>query len=162
MKKLWAPWRMQYILQADKGEGCILCDKPADTKDMENYILFRGKHNFIILNAFPYAPGHLMVAPYRHIANPVDATRNDAKEHVELIQMSLRLLSAEVKPDGFNIGMNLGRVGGAGLEGHIHTHIVPRWNGDNNFMAVLADTRVISEGLEATYAKLKQGLSRLA
>jgi len=161
MRKIWALWRMQYILQADKDKGCILCDKPAEKADKTNYILHRGKFNFIILNKYPYTPGHLMVAPYRHIGNVTEANDREAKEHVELIQTCVKLLTEEIKPDGFNIGMNLGRVAGAGLEGHVHTHIVPRWNGDHNFMTVIADTRVISEGLETTYTKLKDGLARL-
>ena len=162
MRKIWAPWRMQYIVQAGKGKGCILCDKPLETKDKDNYILYRGKYNFIILNAYPYTAGHLMVAPYRHIGNVTEANTKEAAEHIGLMQLSVTLLTAEITPDGFNLGMNLGKVAGAGLEGHIHTHIVPRWNGDHNFMPVVADTRVISEGLETTYKKLKEGLSRLS
>lgn len=159
MKRIWAPWRMQYILQSDKSKGCILCDKPSEKRDARNYILYRGKSNFIILNAFPYVPGHLMIAPYRHIGNVTDADAKEAKEHVELIQLCVRLLTREVNASSFNIGMNIGRVAGAGVDGHIHTHIVPRWNGDNNFMATIADTRVLSEGLAATYKKLKGGLA---
>ncbi len=162
MRKIWAPWRMQYIVQAGKGKGCILCDKPLETKDKDNYILYRGKYNFIILNAYPYTAGHLMVAPYRHIGNVTEANTKEAAEHIGLMQLCVTLLTAEITPDGFNLGMNLGKVAGAGLEGHIHTHIVPRWNGDHNFMPVVADTRVISEGLETTYKKLKEGLSRLS
>jgi len=161
MKRIWSPWRMQYILQADKGKGCILCDKPAEKKDKENCILFRGKSNFIILNAYPYAPGHLMIAPYRHIGNVTDANAKEAREHVELIQLCVTVLSKEVNAESFNIGMNIGRVAGAGVVGHIHTHIVPRWNGDNNFMAVIGDARVLSDGLDATYKKLKAGLDLL-
>jgi ATP adenylyltransferase len=152
---------MQYILSADKNEGCILCDKPSSQDDEENYILFRGKYNFIILNTFPYTPGHLMVAPYRHTGNIIDLRANESREHVKLIQLCVKLLMEEAKPAGFNIGMNLGRVAGAGLEGHIHTHIVPRWNGDNNFMAVIADVRVLSEGLATTYKKLKTRLNEI-
>ena len=162
MRKIWAPWRMQYIVQAGKGKGCILCDKPLETKDKDNYILYRGKYNFIILNAYPYTAGHLMVAPYRHIGNVTEANTKEAAEHIGLMQLCVTLLTAEITPAGFNLGMNLGKVAGAGLEGHIHTHIVPRWNGDHNFMPVVADTRVISEGLETTYKKLKEGLSRLS
>jgi ATP adenylyltransferase len=161
MKRIWAPWRMQYILQSDKGDGCILCDKPGEHKDRANYILYRGKANFIMLNAYPYVPGHLMVAPYRHIANVTDANAREAKEHVELIQLCVKLLTRQVNSASFNIGMNIGRVAGAGVEGHIHTHVVPRWNGDNNFMAVVADTRVLSDGLDATYKKLKDGLAAI-
>jgi ATP adenylyltransferase len=161
MKRIWAPWRMQYILHTDKGKGCILCDLPDQGRDEANYILHRGKYNFIILNAFPYTPGHLMIAPYRHIANVTEASIKESKEHIELIQVCVKLLSSEINAASFNIGMNIGRVAGAGVEGHIHTHVVPRWGGDNNFMAVVADTRVLSEGLKETYSKLKKGLKKL-
>lgn len=121
----------------------------------------RGKYNFIILNAYPYTPGHLMVAPYRHIGDIEDMGDKESTEHFRMIKLCVKLLKAEINPAGFNIGMNLGKVAGAGIEGHIHTHIVPRWNGDHNFMSVVADTRVLSEGLSATYDKLKKGLARL-
>jgi len=161
MRRIWAPWRMQYILNAGKTEGCILCDKPKEKKDKANYILYRGRHNFILLNAFPYTPGHLMVAPYRHIASIVALQAGESAEHMKLVQLCINLLTKEAKPDGFNIGMNLGRVAGAGLEGHIHTHVVPRWNGDSNYMTVVADVRVLREGLDVTYQKLKKCLSTL-
>jgi ATP adenylyltransferase len=115
-----------------------------------------------MLNAYPYISGHLMVAPYRHIANITDANSREAKELFELIQLCVKLLTQTMRPDGFNIGMNIGKVAGAGLDRHIHVHVVPRWNGDHNYMSVVADTRVLSEGLEATYMKLKEGLSRPA
>jgi len=150
---------MQYILSNNKSGGCILCDKPSEKNDEKNYVLYRGRHNFIILNAYPYTPGHLMAAPYRHIANITEADTKETKELFELIQLCVKLLTQTVRPDGFNIGMNLGKVAGAGLEGHIHMHIVPRWNGDHNYMSVVADTRVLSEGLATTYSKLKKGLS---
>ena len=150
---------MQYILSNNKSGGCILCDKPSEKNDEKNYILYRGRHNFIILNAYPYTPGHLMAAPYRHIANITEADTKETKELFELIQLCVKLLTQTVRPDGFNIGMNLGKVAGAGLEGHIHMHIVPRWNGDHNYMSVVADTRVLSEGLATTYSKLKKGLT---
>jgi ATP adenylyltransferase len=162
MKKIWAPWRAAYILKTDKEKGCILCDKPAEKKDKANYILYRGKANFIILNAYPYTPGHLMVAPYRHIGSVLDLNATEGREQVELVKLCVRLLTSEIKPAGFNIGMNLGRVAGAGIDGHIHTHVVPRWKGDHNFMTVLADIRVLSEGLETMYAKLKAGLRNRA
>jgi len=162
MKRLWSPWRMQYILEGHKSGGCILCDKPADKSDEKNLILHRGKRSFIILNAYPYTPGHLMVAPYRHIANITEADAKEAKELFELIQLCVKLLTQTIKPDGFNIGMNIGKVAGAGLEGHIHMHIVPRWNGDHNYMSVVADTRVLSEGLAVTYKKLREGLSGIS
>jgi ATP adenylyltransferase len=153
MKHLWAPWRMEY-LQIGQESGCILCQKPREDNDVANFILYRGQHNFIILNAFPYNPGHLMVAPFRHTANLQDLTDEEAKEHFDIIKKGLGLLKEELKPTGFNIGLNLGKVAGAGIVEHIHTHIVPRWQGDTNFMPVLSDTKVISEAVTSTYRKL--------
>jgi ATP adenylyltransferase len=157
MDYLWAPWRIEYILQAEKG-GCFLCEKPKEANDETNLILFRGKSNFIIMNSFPYNPGHLLVAPYRHISNLDELTDEEAKEHFDLVKRSLRLLTEITKPAGFNMGMNLGKVAGAGVDDHIHTHIVPRWQGDTNFMPVISSTNVLSEALAATYKKLKDGL----
>jgi len=160
MEHLWAPWRAAYILQTEKA-GCFLCDKPKETKDETNLILHRGKSNFIILNSFPYNPGHLLVAPYRHIGNLNALTDEEAKEHFEMVKLGLRLLIEVTKPSGFNIGMNLGKVSGAGLDDHLHSHIVPRWLGDTNFMAVTSNTKVLSEGLADTYRKLKEGLQTI-
>ena len=154
MERIWAPWRIEYIERAKEG-GCILCQKPRENNDEANFILYRGQNNFIILNAFPYNPGHLMVAPYRHIANLQDLTDDEIKEHLDVVKRAVKLLTEVLKPAGFNIGLNIGKVAGAGIEYHLHTHIVPRWQGDVNFMPVLSDTRVISEALAATYKKLK-------
>ncbi len=161
MDQIWAPWRMEFILRCGEKSECFLCQKFKEEKDASNYILYRGKKNYILLNAYPYTPGHLMVAPYRHIANLEDAEEDELKEHFELVRLGVRLLKLTVKPAAFNIGMNLGRIAGAGLDDHIHTHIVPRWQGDNNFMPVVAKTRVISEALDQTYQKLSQGLKDL-
>ena len=133
---------------------CILCLKPREHNDEANFILYRGQHNFIILNAFPYNPGHLMVAPYRHIADLQDLTEEEAKEHFGIVKKGLELLQEVMKPTGFNIGLNVGKVAGAGIAEHIHTHIVPRWQGDTNFMPVLSETKVISEAVSSTYRKL--------
>jgi ATP adenylyltransferase len=130
-----------------------------ESDDVTNLVLYRGKENFVIMNAFPYNPGHLMVVPYRHTANLPGLTDDEAREHFELIGRSLKLLTEVLNPEGFNVGMNIGRVAGAGVEGHLHTHIVPRWQGDTNFMPVLSDTRVVSEALANTYKKLKANLS---
>ena len=157
MEHLWAPWRMEYVQKAAES-GCILCQKPRENNDEANLILFRGQHNFIILNAFPYNPGHLMVAPYRHIANLQDLTDEEAKELFDIIKKSLELLKQVIKPAGFNIGVNVGKVAGAGIAKHLHTHIVPRWQGDTNFMPVLTDTKVIPEALTGTYRKLRAKL----
>ena len=157
MEQLWAPWRIEYIEKA-KESGCILCQKPRENNDGANFILYRGQHNFVILNAFPYNPGHLMVAPYRHIGNLPDLTDEEVKEHFDLIKKGLALLKEVMEPTGFNIGLNLGKVAGAGIADHLHTHIVPRWQGDTNFMPVLSNTRVMPEALTATYRKLRAKL----
>ena len=154
MKQIWAPWRIEYI-QMEKEKGCILCQKPKQNKDAPNYILYRGDKNFVIMNKYPYNPGHLMVATYRHIANLEDLTTEELHEHFEIVSRSVRLLREVFKPQGFNIGINAGAVAGAGIADHFHTHIVPRWTGDTNFMAVVAETRVVSAALADTYQKLK-------
>ncbi|HEX78799.1 MAG TPA: HIT domain-containing protein [Dehalococcoidia bacterium] len=153
MEHLWAPWRMQYIKIA-KEEGCILCQKPRENSDTANYILYRGRHNFIIMNCYPYNSGHLMIAPNRHIASLEKLTDEELYEHYKLVQRSIAVLKEEFKPEGFNVGMNLGRIAGAGVDKHIHTHIVPRWAGDTNFMPVIADTDVVNEALVETYERL--------
>ena len=138
--------------------GCILCQKPGESDDEANRILYRGQHNFMIMNAFPYNPGHLMVAPYRHTADLQDLTDEEAKEHFDIVKKGLALLKEAMKPSGFNIGLNVGKVAGAGIAEHIHTHIVPRWQGDTNFMPVLSDTKVTSEALSGTYKRLRAKL----
>ncbi len=159
MEQLWAPWRIEYIKKAKKEEktkegGCILCQKPAEANDVANYILYRGQQNFIVLNAYPYNAGHLMIVPFRHIAQLDGLTKKELYEHYELVSRSVAVLRRVLAPGGFNIGMNLGRIAGAGIDQHIHSHVVPRWAGDTNFMPVLAGTDVISEALAATYSKL--------
>lgn len=158
MNKLWAPWRIQYIEQA-RPSGCILCDKPRDKDDEANLLLYRGRRNFVLMNLYPYNPGHLMVAPYRHLSALALMTRLERAEHYELVSRCVDWLTSLMKPHGFNIGMNLGQVAGAGIEDHIHSHVVPRWNGDTNFMPVVGDTKVVSESLAATYRKLKKTVS---
>jgi ATP adenylyltransferase len=154
MKRIWAPWRVEYI-RMEKPKGCILCDKPKESNDEANYILYRGKHNYVMLNLYPYNPGHLMVASCRHLATPEDLTPEERNEHFEILNRALGALRAAFNAPGFNIGMNVGKVAGAGIDDHFHTHIVPRWAGDTNFMPILADTKVVSEGLAETYRKLK-------
>ncbi len=153
MKHIWAPWRIRYI-QAEKPAGCFLCEKPAREDDAASYILFRGEKNFVILNAYPYNPGHLLVATYRHVADLEKLTAEERHEHFDIVSRSTEILRRIYHPDGFNIGINLGRAAGAGLEDHVHTHIVPRWQGDTNFMAVAADVRVLPDALAAVYQKL--------
>jgi len=156
MERIWAPWRMKYIL-SDKVEGCIFCEKVAEEDDENNLILYRGGSCFLILNTFPYNCGHLMVVPYRHIGEVEKLEESESLELMRLTQLSVQTLKSILNPEGFNLGMNLGRVSGAGVEGHLHIHIVPRWNGDTNFMPLLADTKVLSESLRETYKKLVQG-----
>ena len=161
MEKLWAPWRMKYIEQADKMEGCIFCILPAQQKDNENLILYRGKTAFIMLNGFPYNCGHLMVAPFKHTADMYALKDDDLLELDHLVRYSVRLLTAAMQPDGFNLGVNLGRSAGAGVVDHIHWHVVPRWDGDTNFMPVTAGTKVLPESLQATYENLKKKIGEL-
>ncbi|HUT68344.1 MAG TPA: HIT domain-containing protein [Dehalococcoidales bacterium] len=154
MKHIWAPWRIQYILEEKPG-GCILCDKPKEDKDVQNYILYRGGKNFIMMNSYPYNPGHLLVAPYRHTANLEELTEEERNEHFELISRSIRVLKEAFQPGGFNIGANIGKVAGAGIDDHFHSHIVPRWQGDTNFIPVLSDIRVVPQALADTYKTLE-------
>jgi ATP adenylyltransferase len=154
MEQIWAPWRIEYILM-EKPEGCILCEKPGQINDTLNYILYRGEKNFVIMNSYPYNPGHLMVAPYRHVANLEELTDEELHEHFRIVSRSIKALKELFNPGGFNIGMNIGKVAGAGIDEHVHTHIVPRWQGDTNFMPVVSDIRIVPEALAETYEKLK-------
>jgi ATP adenylyltransferase len=159
MDRLWAPWRMKYIKESlDKPEdGCIFCAKPTEPResDRKNLILYKGVHAFVMLNAFPYNNGHLMVIPYKHTSSMDDIDAAAASELWELLAKSRMALAKAFKPDGFNIGINLGRTAGAGIDTHLHVHIVPRWNGDCNFMPVIGETKVISQSLEDAYDALK-------
>ena len=155
MKRIWAPWRIQYI-RAPEQKGCIFCDKPLVDKDEENLILFRGKYNFVIMNVYPYNPGHLMVVTYRHLSKLEDMKIEERNEHYTMVSQAVGILRESTRTENFNIGMNLGRVAGAGIADHIHTHIVPRWNGDNNFMPVIGETRVMSESMTDIYKRLKE------
>ncbi len=157
LSRLWAPWRIEYIRHSKDSE-CVLCAAPASGEDAKNLILYRGRLNFIIMNAFPYSPGHLMVAPFRHTADLEAFTPEESADHQQLVRMGIGLLRRAANPDGFNVGLNLGRVAGAGIDQHLHTHIVPRWLGDTNFMPVLSGTRVLSEGLASMYGRLKAAL----
>ncbi len=153
MDKIWAPWRMEY-LKSKKPKGCIFCVKPKEDRDLDNLILHRGKRAFVIMNRYPYTNGHLMIVPYLHTSDFQALTPPVVRESFALLQRSQNILEELMHPEGFNIGLNLGKVAGAGIHEHIHFHIVPRWNGDTNFMPVLAEARVISEHLLETYDKL--------
>jgi len=151
---LWAPWRMEFIMM-EKPKGCILCQKPKEKDDESNLILYRGEKNFVILNSFPYNPGHLMVAPYRHVASLEELADEELWEHFDIVRRGTRALRKAFNPAGFNIGINIGRSAGAGIGDHVHTHIVPRWDGDTNFMPLLSATKVVPQALASTYESLK-------
>jgi ATP adenylyltransferase len=159
-EQLWAPWRLQYIESADKTEGCIFCLFPAagEERHAEHLIVHRAEHAYIILNAFPYSNGHLMVVPLRHTSRMEDFSDAELLEVMHLTRLAISLLKTAFSPDGFNLGVNMGRVAGAGIADHLHWHIVPRWNGDTNFMPVMADVRVIPESLTAVHQRLAEAL----
>jgi len=157
--KLWAPWRMAYIDNIGcKDEGCIFCTKPEQDDDEGNFIVHRGKTCFIILNIYPYNNGHLMVVPYKHTSDITTLSSEETCEMMEATTLAVNTMRKIMRPDGFNLGMNMGRTAGAGIDEHLHMHLVPRWNGDTNFMPVLCSTKVISESLGETYNRLKQAI----
>lgn len=155
MQHLWAPWRMAYI-GSEQPQGCIFCTKPAEQRDAENYILHRGEQAFVMLNAFPYNNGHLLVIPYRHVSDLTQLTNEELLDLMHLTQQGVAVLNRAFGADGHNLGMNLGSCAGAGIADHLHMHIVPRWNGDTNFMPVVGDTKVLPEALASTYRKLRE------
>ena len=159
MDHLWAPWRMGYVT-AEQPEGCIFCTKSAADEDEANQILYRGDLVFIMLNVFPYNAGHLMIAPFRHVGEPLELSPQESSELLYGIRIGIEVLRESLSPEGFNIGMNIGHVAGAGYAEHLHVHIVPRWSGDTNFMAITADTRVVPEALADTYRRLKEAISK--
>ena len=154
MKQLWAPWRLEYVQHADDGEECVFCRAAGLPEDEPELVIHRGELAFVLLNKFPYASGHLMVAPYRHGSSFDDLEPEEALEVHRLAAEGIEALRSVYSPEGFNVGWNLGRVAGAGIVDHGHIHVVPRWNGDTNFMPVLADVRVIPEHLLETRRKL--------
>jgi ATP adenylyltransferase len=155
--RIWAPWRLAYVKDASKDSEaeCIFCTKPAEDDDEANLIVHRGEKCFLILNLFPYTNGHLMIAPYAHLAALPDLDAATAAEMMALAQRAIVVLDDKYRPQGYNAGLNQGRVAGAGYESHIHLHVVPRWAGDTNYMPVLADTRVMPQSLDESYRALK-------
>ena len=153
MELLWTPWRYHYIGSATKPEGCVFCELQK-MQDAAAYILFRGEKNFVVLNAYPYTTGHLMVVPFGHIGDLQECDPETMAEMMRLAQRMQAALGAVYRPDGFNLGMNLGHSAGAGVTGHIHMHVLPRWTGDANFMTTVGETRLIPEELSTTYNKL--------
>jgi len=162
-ERLWAGWRMEYLLQAGKEEagGCLFCGLAEAAPGVDNLVLERYTHGFLMLNAFPYTGGHMMVAPYRHGDSLLGESAEERAEIQAAVERARRALAAEYAPHGFNIGVNLGRPAGAGVVGHAHWHVVPRWTGDTNFMPVLAEARVIPEALPETYRRLVKALDAL-
>jgi ATP adenylyltransferase len=154
-QRLWAPWRMRYVQGERKDEGCIFCLAAEPGDDEARLVLHRGERCLVMLNAFPYNSGHLMVAPHRHVASIEDLEDAELLELMTLAQRSLRAVREGYRPDGFNLGVNEGEIAGAGFADHVHLHVVPRWAADSNFMAVTADTRVLPQSLEDTYAQLR-------
>ncbi|MDR2869882.1 MAG: HIT domain-containing protein [Deferribacteraceae bacterium] len=156
---LWAPWRGVYVT-GKKPEGCVFCKQPEAGNDAAHYIVHRGESIFVMMNLYPYNNGHLMLIPYRHISDIIEMTDSETTEMAALLRRSIEVLRRVMSPEGFNIGYNMGAAAGAGIAAHLHQHIVPRWNGDTNFMPVVAEVKVISEHMDTTYAKLKAGFEK--
>lgn len=155
MKHLWAPWRMEYIQEGTQDNGCLFCNLTEQQDGLENLILSRGEHSFVVLNRYPYSNGHLMIVPYNHTPSLEGLSNDVLHELIQSTQQALACLRRAYNVDGFNVGSNIGEAAGAGVEDHVHLHIVPRWHGDTNFMATTAQTRVIPENLEDTYHLLR-------
>jgi ATP adenylyltransferase len=162
MENLWAPWRMAFIEpKTPVRPDCIFCTQPAENRDEEHHILYRGKHCFMLLNLYPYNNGHLMIAPFEHVSSIELLDTAILTELMEQAKLALHALRITMNPDGFNMGINQGKVAGAGFAEHVHYHIVPRWNGDTNFMPVLADIKVMPEHLDAVYHKLSLAINNI-
>ena len=155
MDYLWTPWRYQYIASLKNPSRCVFCLDTSGDYDERDFVVFRGRLSFVILNIFPYTTGHLLVAPYAHNADFQKSSKEESAEMLELVKRCQFALQQTYQPDGFNIGMNLGRCAGAGVEHHLHLHVVPRWIGDSNFMTIVGETRVLPETLETTFSKLR-------
>ena len=161
LERLWSPWRMTYVRRAEEPGGCLFCRTRRARDDRGSLVVHRGPHAFVMLNRFPYNPGHLMAAPARHVANLADLTPPEREALVNAVILAERALAAEYRPHGMNLGANLGRVAGAGFPGHLHLHVVPRWNGDTNFMPVIGGTKVLPETLARTWSRLRRAIGRL-
>jgi len=159
---LWTPWRMEYIKNVvnKKEDGCLFC-RVQNMDDEEALIVYRGKYNFVMLNAFPYNTGHVMIAPYRHVGSVEDMTDDELLEAMKITKMIMKVLRKVYNPEGFNVGWNVGRAAGAGIPGHVHLHVVPRWAGDGNFMMVIGHTKVLPEALNETWKRLREELEGL-
>ena len=154
MEYIYAPWREEYVKKVFKMKECIFCHALKLKNDKKAHILYRGKYNFIVLNKYPYTPGHLMIAPYKHLDSFEQAEKKSTDEFSNLLKLCLKVLRKKYNPHGFNTGMNLGQSAGAGVAKHYHLHIIPRWVGDSNFMPLISKTKVVIEDLEITYSRL--------
>ncbi len=154
MRHLWAPWRMSYVVDS-KPDGCIFCTTAEQDKDRDNHILYRARYNFVILNAYPYNSGHLMVVPYKHVSCITELDIAALREMFLIAQGCVQVMNEYLHAEGLNLGMNIGQAAGAGVEQHLHLHVVPRWNGDTNYMTSTADMRVVPQDLDETYAGLQ-------
>lgn len=154
MEYISAPWRKEYVRRLSKMSGCIFCQALKSKDDRQAFILFRGTHNFIVLNKYPYTVGHLMIVPYKHVSSFERAKKESTDEMADLLKLSLKALRKEYCPQGFNTGMNLGKCAGAGVTDHYHLHVIPRWTGDSHFMPIVGKTKVMIENLETTYDRL--------
>lgn len=161
MDFLWSPWRYRYVSSGAPKDVCLFCAKAASSDDRENYVVLRGARNFVLLNLFPYTSGHLMIAPYAHVAELDQAEPATLDEMMRLTARTELALRSLYKPDGINIGMNLGACAGAGVAGHIHMHVLPRWCGDSSFMTTVAETRVLPEDLSVTWQRLRDALGHI-
>ena len=161
MNHLWSPWRMTYIEKNEKESGCVFCNAQAKADSAENLIAFRGKNAYVILNRFPYTSGHLMVIPFEHVSSLEDLKSETRAEMMELASHCTTILRKVYRTESFNMGINIGEAAGAGVLGHVHIHIVPRWAGDTNFMSTTGGTRVLPEALEDTYQRVKEAIENL-
>ncbi len=160
MKTIYAPWRIDYIL-GPKPDACVFCLPKDTSEDEKRCVLHRAEHCFVIMNIFPYSNGHLMVTPYRHVSHITELTSAENHEIMDYVQHCAFILQQVFKPQGINIGMNIGEAAGAGIKEHLHFHLVPRWNGDHSFMAIISETRVLPEHLRSTYARLQPYFTNL-
>ena len=156
MEFIWSPWRYQYVTSADKTPGCVFCRVLEEDDNEKNLVVHRAPLNFVILNRFPYTSGHLMIVPYKHESSLLGLDQATSTEMMELAKLSQKALEAEYQPDGYNIGLNLGKCAGAGIAEHVHMHVVPRWTGDANFVSVISETRILPEELSRSFEKLSK------
>tara|TARA_B100000700_G_scaffold330905_1_gene459913 strand:- start:103 stop:591 length:489 start_codon:yes stop_codon:yes gene_type:complete len=160
MDRLWAPWRLEYI-KGPKEEGCVFCNRTQSSNDKESLILYRGRFCFVIINLYPYNNGHLMIVPYKHESDLLKVDLKTKMEILTLVDKTIKILTTQFNPNGFNFGANIGKAGGAGIADHIHYHLVPRWNGDTNFMPIISETKILVQSLNEIYDQLKPEFDKI-